>query len=110
MITANNDTTDALFFTLASVNNLIAGTGDLKRPSPVSIHPNPTHGSVKLNMQNPGRKIKEISVYDLTGRQYDVKWSQKTLDMHHLKEGLYLVRITLNNNITVSQKILKSGK
>ncbi|MCF8308503.1 MAG: T9SS type A sorting domain-containing protein [Bacteroidales bacterium] len=110
MITANNDTTDVLFFTLASVNNLIAGTGDLKRPAPVSIYPNPTHGSVKLNKQNPGRKIKDINVYDFSGRQYDVKWSQKTLDMHPLKEGLYLVRITLNNRITVSRKILKSDK
>lgn len=110
MITANNDTTDVLFFTLASVNNFITEIQNIKRPEIIAIHPNPTNGDVKIDIQKAGIKIEEIKLYDVTGKHYEVKWSQNNLDMYKLPDGMYLIKLALNNNRIISQKILKNSR
>ncbi|MGM0566134.1 MAG: T9SS type A sorting domain-containing protein [Bacteroidota bacterium] len=107
MITANNDTTDVLFFTLASVDNFITEIENIKRPKIKALHPNPTNGDVKIDIQ-AGIKIEEIQVFDVNGKHYEVNWSQDNLDMYKLPDGIYLIRLKLSNNRIIHQKVLKN--
>ncbi|MCF8233137.1 MAG: T9SS type A sorting domain-containing protein [Bacteroidales bacterium] len=82
----------------------------MEKPALVAIHPNPTDGDVKINIQKPGIKIEEVKVYDITGKQYEVNWSQKNLDMHKLPDGMYFIRVDLSSGNTISKKILKNKR
>jgi type IX secretion system substrate protein len=88
-------TTDATL----SVNDNILSTK-------VSVYPNPTNGHLQINIPT-GYQLKQISVYDITGKQ--VKYSNSeshTLDMGNLSEGFYLLKISTDKGV-VTKKVLK---
>ncbi|WP_353146897.1 T9SS type A sorting domain-containing protein [Chryseobacterium sp.] len=64
----------------------------------LSLSPNPAPDFVKINSS---QEIKEVKVYDTTGKQMNVKLEADTLDIKELLPGVYLVNIkTEDQNFT----------
>ena len=87
----------------------------LKTPSfevdkQITAYPNPTNGILKLNSNNS--LIKEVSVYDLLGKEvFNSKFSplnNVNLDLNSLQAGNYILKTTSDSGKTETTKILKN--
>jgi photosystem II stability/assembly factor-like uncharacterized protein len=81
---------------------------DLKNQ--ITAYPNPTNGILNINLENS--LIKEVSVFDLLGRQvYKPKFSvlnNVTLDLHLLQTGAYILKVTTDSGKTETVKVMKN--
>lgn len=74
----------------------------------VTLFPNPSDGLVTV-LSN-GNKMKFISVYDLSGRlcyTQEASTNQATINIKSLAQGLYLVKIKLQNGTIELKKLVK---
>lgn len=87
----------------------------LKTPSfeadkQIVAYPNPTNGILKINSNNS--LIKEVSVYDLLGKEvFNSKFSplnNVNLDLNSLQAGNYILKTTSDSGKTETTKILKN--
>lgn len=89
-----------LYSSTVGIENQIAN-------SEISIFPNPNNG--EFTVQVPENKLYDISVYNVLGErvldELKVHSSQKTIELHNAKSGVYLVHITIDNK-TISRKII----
>jgi len=73
----------------------------------LSLTPNPTTGI--LNLQTPNSTIENITVYDVLGKPVlQQNNNLTTIDLSHLQNGMYLVKVTGNNGGTVVKKVVLS--
>ena len=81
--------------------------GGSEKPD-VSIFPNPLLDG-KLNI-NSSETIKEIVILSIVGKiVYNEKIEDKnkvTLDLDNLDKGLYIVKVKLNENQTITEKLM----
>jgi hypothetical protein len=70
------------------------------------IYPNPTTGDLFISSNI---KINNISVYNIIGKEVisDAKTNNNLLDISQLSNGVYFIKISVNNT-TVTKKIVLS--
>jgi hypothetical protein len=76
----------------------------------LSIYPNPTQSEMSVVLNNSAIKIVRMEVYDLTNRkvhQQDVNQSYSTLKMNELYQGIYILKVWLDNGDMIVRKIVK---
>lgn len=75
----------------------------------ISMYPNPSTGIVNFDYPNKQDGTMNIQVVDLTGKEVFQFTSNDTngesIDLSHLKKGLYLVKIVIDNQFIETQKI-----
>lgn len=73
----------------------------------ISMYPNPTRA--KINIKNPYKKvINKIIITDLTGMKIrEQNDNTNVINVSQLKQGIYLVQIHSNKNMSVN-KIIKN--
>jgi hypothetical protein len=71
-----------------------------------SIYPNPTQNSITIDLISPNNTIEVLTIYGqiLISRQSNTL--KEIIDLSTFSKGLYLIRITSNNNIN-EQKVIK---
>ena len=69
----------------------------------LQISPNPTSGSVNLNLD---AEIDKIEVYTILGAKISTKLNSKTIDLSELQNGIYLLKIFSENEI-LTRKVIK---
>lgn len=72
--------------------------------SEVKMYPNPTNGI--LNIETI-KEIQQIEVMDLTGKTLSTVRNKNSINIESLAPGIYVVRIGLNNNESIIQKVIK---
>ncbi len=86
----------------------------LKSELQALIYPNPTSGSLTVEFAEPVEKTDgTFEIYDIQGRKvlcYNIDNSGviEHFDVSKLKNGIYLVRIIMNNGQQFSKKLIKS--
>ena len=73
------------------------------------VFPNPSGGSVTINIQSTGGAEYCVSVYDNTGRlirEYEGKRSVDTWRIDSLSKGIYLITITTSDNQVINKKLV----
>jgi hypothetical protein len=74
--------------------------------SQISLYPNPVNNGT-LNIVSPTNELKEISVFDLSGRMVlKTKTENNSIDVSQLKTGLYLLNISINGSKKTSKIII----
>ena len=79
------------------------------------LYPNPATDEITFNMYNERYSTAKITIYDIIGRKVmppvEVSNSQsrftKTIDIHSLKVGVYLIDIILNNQKRITLEFIK---
>jgi hypothetical protein len=72
------------------------------------IYPNPIDDFVNIILKDANQKIQSITIYDTFGRQLiSVNKHLVGLVTTSLPYGIYLLEITLENNLKSTQKIIK---
>ena len=76
----------------------------------LSVYPNPTQSEMTVALNNPSVKIVQMEVYDLTNRkvhQQTVNQSYSILKMNELDNGVYVLKVWLDNGDVAIKKIVK---
>ena len=68
----------------------------------LTLYPNPTTGKLTMDADED---VVRVDVFDYTGRRVAVFEGQTTLDLSHLADGLYTLRITLPDRIEVRRVV-----
>ena len=83
---------------------------DMLNEHDIKIYPNPTYGFLKLSIYGlKGTDKCSMSLYTTKGAQimaYDVNKESLEINISNQPAGVYLLRITINNNSTI-WKIIK---
>jgi hypothetical protein len=75
--------------------------------SNISIYPNPTQNFVNISSEN---NIQKIELYDVNGRiLYVSEQKRDKISLENFSNGIYFLKIQLDNGDIVSQKIQKSN-
>jgi len=77
--------------------------------SSVSLFPNPAKDHFTVNTSNQNISLSKIEVFDITGKNYMINYSEQnnslTADCSGLSKGMYFVKIYTNDNQFIVRKI-----
>jgi HD superfamily phosphohydrolase len=76
----------------------------------LSLYPNPTSSEMTVTLNNSAIKIVTMEIYDLTGRkvrQQTVNQSFGILKMNELENGVYVLKVGLENGDIINKRIIK---
>ena len=73
----------------------------------MSIYPNPVDGNY-VTIQTPTNGLKEVEVFDLLGKQViNTTIISDSLDVSELNSGVYMLRVTVENQSNTTKLIIK---
>ena len=73
----------------------------------MKIYPNPVSGDF-VTIISPLQGLKQIEVYSVTGRKVmDTKTYKSTLNLSSFNSGIYMVKVTINDQSKVSKLIIR---
>ena len=97
-ITLKRDTAFTAYFT-----DTYVGVEEAEELANLAFYPNPTEGTITFNNQ----EIKKVEVLDAMGRVVAVHENSYIIDLSKLNKGLYTLRITLPQGVTIRKVIRK---
>lgn len=69
----------------------------------VVIYPNPTNYTINILTNN---KIQDIALLDITGKKVSVNIEDKSIDVSGLNQGIYYLKMKVDNSIVVKKVII----
>ncbi|MFN4234854.1 MAG: T9SS type A sorting domain-containing protein [Bacteroidia bacterium] len=88
---------------------LLSINSDIQTLSEISVYPNPANDKVYFNIPDFNNQPLEIEIIDFSGRTIKKEYtmlSNNYIDVNHLNNGVYFLRISSNNQILYSNKLL----
>ncbi|PCH91814.1 MAG: hypothetical protein COB85_08735 [Bacteroidetes bacterium] len=100
---------DTAIFTLPIISSL---PDDKNKVEYLMVYPNPSNEKLFVALKFNNKRINDINLFDLTGKQVLAKNNiipEKTVEINikNLEKGIYFIRITTNDNSSYIQKIVK---
>jgi len=86
------------------VVNSTLSIDELQNDSELRIYPNPTNGIVTIETPY---QIEEIIVSNTIGQEI-LKTNNNTVDLSSLKTGIYIIKIRLDDNISITKKVMRN--
>jgi spore germination protein YaaH len=87
-------------------SQLAVGNSDLSKS--IQLYPNPVNGTLKIN-NSSFANITTIKVFNRLGQELNVSFRNNEIELNHLENGIYFVKIEDNNGSNETYKILKSN-
>lgn len=75
----------------------------------IKLYPNPTSNKLQVELSNP-KEVKRLTVINLTGqpiREINKLSTLQKIDLSDQASGIYLLKVTINNNKVLTAKIIK---
>ncbi len=79
---------------------------ELHANADVVVYPNPMNESLTVSMLG-NHKLQSATIYDLIGNEI-ITSNKSDIDVSHLQNGVYVIRIKDNNGSIYSQKVIKN--
>lgn len=73
----------------------------------IDLYPNPTSGSTNIRFDEATKGDTRIDIFDLQGQKILSFSNVNSIDLQSLSQGIYVVRIYINNNLVTTRKIIK---
>jgi len=86
------------------VVNITLSIDELQNNSGLKIYPNPTNGIVTIETPY---QIEEIIVSNTIGQEI-LKINSNQIDLSSLKTGIYIIKIRLDDNISITKKVIRN--
>lgn len=100
-VITKNDTSNLFYISVTS--NTTSVPGNIRNKN-ISIYPNPVMNQLHIKANSP---IKQVSLFNLTGTVVmQAEGDIESMDVSHLKNGTYLLRIQTSEGV-YNQKIIK---
>ncbi|MDO5655941.1 MAG: GEVED domain-containing protein [Flavobacteriaceae bacterium] len=97
---SNGGTTGS--FQISAYSNDMA-VDDINAVAKVSMYPNPTKDVLNIS----GMDIKDVQVFDASGRMIQVKVNQNVVDVRNLSTGTYIIKLTDMEGKVVLRKFIR---
>lgn len=78
-----------------------------KESKPISIYPNPTNNSINIVSSKEMKQIQLISITGKILRSISPNETNTKIDLSNMSSGIYFVKIMLNDNSIITQKVTK---
>ncbi|MDP2176045.1 MAG: T9SS type A sorting domain-containing protein [Bacteroidota bacterium] len=84
--------------------NHVNSVNDISKKK-IAIYPNPSSGILNFNQDG----LKQFRLFDRAGREINIytDYQNKTIDINHLPNGIYILRAVDENNLEISVPIIK---
>jgi len=108
IVNEDEEEDDETYFTLDYYENkLVSNDASTILSSNFSIYPNPGRGKFHL-LNKIDQKIKCIEIFDLSGKSLEIiyKPNQNTFDLNGFENGIYLLKINLEEKSIVKKLII----
>jgi hypothetical protein len=94
-----------------SIGCQFTGIDEQKIAEQLNVYPNPTSGDVTITITNSVKQIKQISVYDIVGKELERiinfnKSSNISINIESFGKGTFLLKMVLDDNSFSTQKIV----
>lgn len=93
------------FSLIISGSKLTLNSNDYEK-SNISIFPNPTSSYINLSLLT--KKINRVALFDSLGKEINIKLKQNRIDISHLSDGVYFIKVYDNDNNVHIKKIIKN--
>lgn len=80
----------------------LLGTDEVNKEKELSFYPNPAIDKIIFN-----RNIKEIKVYDISGKQKNVNFDKNEVSVSELSTGTYLIKVVTYDGNTFTKNLIK---
>ncbi len=87
------------------VADAVLNVNDLEDQVNLKLYPNPVDSREYLKIKSTG-KISTLEIFDMLGRK-EIFSSENVIDTSKLASGVYITKITLENNMILNRKFLK---
>jgi glucose/arabinose dehydrogenase len=96
--------------TIYKIKDATIGINDINFENDISIAPNPAKNQTIIKSKSGNYKLKDIQIFNILGKMIlNVKMNNVTeyqLDVDKINEGIYIIKIDLNNNKTKVKKLI----
>ena len=92
-------------FTINSDYCLALNTKEYKPKNPLSIYPNPANKTINIS-NDTDFYIQEITIFDISGKQTKMNYSDNQIKIDHLTNGIYFIKVETDKG-EFSQKFIK---
>ncbi len=82
---------------ILAVNDVKANDGQ------ISVYPNPTSDILNIRSKD---KVKQVSVYDLSGKRFEIKLDRNSADVSALQSGVYMIVVETDGG-KIAEKFIK---
>lgn len=73
----------------------------------VAVYPNPVTDFATITCANPGTKIENLQLFDLTGKAQCITFVNNRIDLRNLPDGLYFLKVKTSDGQLTVKKIVK---
>jgi hypothetical protein len=73
----------------------------------IDLYPNPTSGSTNIKFAEAVKGDTRFDIFDLQGQKILSLSNVNSIDLQSLSQGIYVVKIYVNNNLVTTRKIIK---
>lgn len=101
----NNYGADGYYDNITFASGTLGNT-DFTDMSDLRIYPNPVQDELKIKGIDL-EQISQVSIYNLSGQQMMESKSVENLEVSHLSQGVYILKIDTQNNKTLTHKLIK---
>jgi hypothetical protein len=92
-------------------NSFLVSTNSISEELNFQLFPNPSTGNFRINFNNDIDKNKNISILDVTGKlileKNSINQKATEINANDLTNGIYFVKVTSNEKITINKVILQ---
>lgn len=84
-----------------------SSTNELSNPTQLSIYPNPTYGLLNIDLEEGNYNQFSYSIFDAIGKRLSTNVLTNELNISHLQNGIYFIKITNNKtNEIINRKVI----
>jgi len=106
-INGSSDTISVFWLAFGDSTSFPTGINKTRAQEDIKIFPNPTSNYLTIQPTEPNLKIGQIQLFDLSGKEQEIKLTEDLVNLESISEGMYFMRLTLQNGQTVMKKIIK---
>ncbi|QMU66235.1 MAG: T9SS type A sorting domain-containing protein [Flavobacteriaceae bacterium] len=100
----NYDTATNKTFSIVDLNDAPLSTQEFENDMQISVYPNPTTDYLNIETE---LEINTIEMYSLQGQKIASYKNQNSINVSHLSEGIYFLKLTDSFNRTETIKFIK---
>jgi hypothetical protein len=106
-INGSNDTISVFWLAFGDSTSFPTGINKTMNLEDIKIYPNPVTNYLNIQSTEPNLKIAQIQLFDLSGKEQQIELTDDPVNLEGIPEGMYFIRLTLQNGQTVMKKIIK---
>jgi hypothetical protein len=106
-VTDQLDTISVFWFAFADSTLLSTSIIEIPNNVGISVYPNPASELIQIKLFNENEMIKDVQLFDFSGKELKAVFIDDNLNISHLKNGIYIIQVQASSGFMYNTKIIK---